>query len=231
LAGRRPGWIVWEEGIEDYALHPVHTETVRLIFRLYIAGYSTKQIAYKLNADERPVLGDKLRAGRLYTDWRATNVGRILRDESVLGLVQPHHMINGERQPIGSKSKVYRAAIEAADWLAVQEMLDSRRTLRGRKGKLVANIFTGHVFCGVCGGAMRVDTGGSRKDRIRKFQCSAYVEGRSCQHATRYDVPVWEPLTVDQIIERSAIVPRNQGNGQGKQASLVGAVGLEPTAR
>ncbi len=182
---------------------------MRLIFKLYRSGLSTKQIAYKLNADGVPVLGDKLRERRMYSDWRACNVGALLRNELVLGLVQPHHMVNGERVAVGAKVKLYPAAITADDWLAVQEMLGSRTQLRGRKGT-VPNLFTSKVFCGRCTAAMRVTTGGG--EPRQKFQCSAYLEGRSCHDATRYPVPAWERLILTQIIERSQLAPRTKGD-------------------
>jgi hypothetical protein len=95
-------------------------------------------------------------------------------------------------------------------------MLDARtKKLRGRKGS-VANLFTGHIFCAVCGGAMRVDTGGARnKNRIRKFQCARYVESKLCDHAIKYPVRKVEPIVIDAVIERSHLVPRKQGNGSG----------------
>lgn len=218
LAGRPPAWIIREVETGVHRLHPIHAETVRLIFRLYISGHSTNQIAVKLNRDGVPILGDKQRAGHRLLEWRATKISDILRDESVLGLVQPHHTVNSKRVAVGQKVKLYPPAIEAAEWMAAQEMLDARGfALRGRKGN-IANLFTGRVVCH-CGGTMRVDTGGGEtKQRIRKFQCNRYVEGRTCEDSTRYDVPLWEPLIVDKIIERSLLVPRSRGNGHAKTA-------------
>jgi hypothetical protein len=208
LAGRPPAWVIRDDG--GCRLHPIHVETVRLIFRLYISGYSTNQIARKLNGEGVPILvGGPPKADHLLLEWRATKIGDLLRDDAVLGLVQPHHVVNGKRVPIGSKVKVYDAAIEADVWLKAQEMLNARgQTLRGRKGAAISNLFTGKVFCH-CRGSMRVDMGGeAKKNRVRKFQCNRYVEARSCSDATRYDVPKWEPLLLDYIIAHSTIVPR-----------------------
>jgi hypothetical protein len=209
LAGRPPAWIIRDILLDTTSLHPVHAETVRLIFRLYRAGFSTNQIARQLNRDGVPILGDIPKAGHVCLEWSSNKVGAILRDRSVLGLVQPHHMVNGKRVAIGGERKVYPPVIEAGDWLAVQDMLNARgNALRGRKGTL-ANLFTSKIFC-FCGGAMRVDTGagGPGRHRVRKFQCARYVGGRTCQHDTRYPVPKWEAVIVDQIIEHSRLVPR-----------------------
>jgi DNA invertase Pin-like site-specific DNA recombinase len=227
LAGRPPAWIVREDGV--CTLHPIHAETVRLIFRLYIFGHSTNQIARQLNRDGVPILGDKPKADHVYLEWSSNKIGAILRDRSVLGLVQPHHMVNGKRIAIGAERKVYDAAIDASDWLMVQEMLNARGcALRGRKGTL-ANLFTSRIFCGDCGGSMRVDTGagGPGRHRVRKFQCTRYVGGRTCQHDTRYPVPEWEAVIVDQIIERSRLVPKNPGKDQSKAAEQLAAVQIE----
>ena len=86
--------------------------------------------------------------------------GRYLARQVGAWFVRPHKMVNGKREAVGAKAKVYPAAVDADDWLRAQEMLNARGlTLRGRKGD-IANLFTGKIHCAVCGGSMRVDRGG-----------------------------------------------------------------------
>jgi Recombinase zinc beta ribbon domain len=90
-------------------------------------------------------------------------------------------------------------------------LLGRQTKLKGRKGVGVANMFTGKVFCGTCGAAMRVDTGGHASKtgiRQRKLQCSRFIETRTCSDGTRYNLHYFEPLILDKIIELSALVPR-----------------------
>ena len=77
--------------------------------------------------------------------WHRSYVLKILRNRAVLGEYQPHrgHGAVG-RQPIGKPiPDYYPAVIEAELFYRVQAALKSRRLMRGRTGKLVANLFTG----------------------------------------------------------------------------------------
>ncbi len=209
LNTRPPGWIV-RVG-RKYVLHPEHVETVQLIFRMCIEGYSCLQIAGILNQQKTPLLGNN---GWTDEAWRGPRVGAILRDEKVLGFIQPCVRDGSKRIPTGRKVRIYPAAIDAATWVRADEQLAGRRNaLKGRKGS-VANLFTHKVFCGTCGAAMRVDTGGHLNKaglRQRKLLCARYVEARTCEDATRYDLAHFERRILMEIIGLSALVPRDVG--------------------
>jgi hypothetical protein len=80
LAGRPPAWMIRDVLLDTTAPHPVHAETVHLIFRLYRAGYSTNQIARQFNRDGVPILvGGAPKADHVYLEWSANKVGSILR--------------------------------------------------------------------------------------------------------------------------------------------------------
>ncbi len=226
LNSRPPGWLI-REGMH-YVLHPDHAQTVRIIYQMCRDGNSVRQIAAKLNGDGVALLGN---AGGVGTEWRAPRVGQILRDEKVLGFVQPCIRVGNKRVPTGNRVKLYPQVIDASAWVQARELLTSRRDqLKGRRGRLVANLFTGKVFCATCGGAMRVDTGGrTRKDgsRQRKLLCARFAESKTCGDRTRYDLHHYEPLILLEIAARSSVVPRGTPQSTRAAAETLAAVRIK----
>jgi DNA invertase Pin-like site-specific DNA recombinase len=214
LNSRPPGWIV-RDG-KAYTLHPAHAETVRLIYDMCLEGHSVRQIAYVLNQRKIPLMGE-IRGDGL--EWRSPRVGAILRDEHVLGFVQPCIRDGAKRIPRGRRVILYPPVIDAAVWVKVRELLNAKQNkLKGRKGSAVANLFTGHVFCATCNGAMRVDTGGHiRKNgsRQRILICARFMESKTCTDNTRYDLHYYELPLLFEIIQHASLVP-HESSGTGK---------------
>lgn len=204
--GVPPFWINREIGARRRG-EPVHTlnshaRAVQRMFEEALADRSVRQITDTL-----------LKEGILNPNgdaWRAPAVGRILRDDAVLGYWTPIQWENGRRAPVDRGHIVYPEAISPALWQAVQDRLDSRaKVLRGATGKTVPNLFSGHSFCPSCGAGMRIDTGGGlrRGARKRHLICGAYVDHRGCTDASRYDMNLLERPILLALAERLRLVP------------------------
>jgi hypothetical protein len=143
--------------------------------------------------------------------WRRSAIGRILRDDAVIGYWTPTQIIGGKRTPVGAPHKVYPEAIPLAQWQAVQDRLDATEgVLRGATGKSVPNLFTGRTACATCGGPLRIDTGGGirRGQRKRHLLCASYVERQGCGDRSRYDMAALEQPLVMTLLERLRLAPQ-----------------------
>ena len=120
-----------------FELVPKRAAVVRQIFTWAAEGIGVNVITRRLNQSVQPI-------GRA-DSWHRSYVLKILRNRAVLGEYQPHrgHGAVG-RQPIGKPiPDYYPAVVEAELFYRVQAALKSRRLMRGRTGKSVANLFTG----------------------------------------------------------------------------------------
>ncbi|MBN8892495.1 MAG: recombinase family protein [Rhodospirillales bacterium] len=206
INGKPSGWLVRDPVDKSkHSLHPVHAETVKRIYSLCADGKSVRQIARTLAADNVPLFDGM-------PSWTGTRIGGLLRDRHVLGMFESMRWIDGKRVVIQQEVKRYPAAVDAALWFRVREVLNSRKRLVGRRGKSVPNLFTGKVFCGTCGGRLRIDTGGGiRKGRRKRdLICAAYLENRTCIDSARYDMHKLERGILTYFIMLTELAPVEQ---------------------
>jgi hypothetical protein len=210
LNARPPAWIVRPQALRKdqippgtviYSLHPTNAPVLKEIFQLSASGCSCVQIAADLN---KRGIAPFAYGERSRPMWTSTAIAFLLRNEAAIGFVQPHRVENGKRVPVGQKVRLYPPAIDDALWMTVRDQLTNRqKKLRGRRGPHVANMFTGHVFCKTCGGAMRISTGGTRQIG-RWLICARYLESRACQDTTRYDMEYYEVQLLFDLADAAA---------------------------
>jgi DNA invertase Pin-like site-specific DNA recombinase len=219
-----PAWIVRTKGQNDYRLHPVHSKAVKRIFVLCGEGASVRQIADIFNREKVPLFP---RAAH----WRAPRIGAILRDRHVLGFYTPTRLDEKtkKRNPIGPETRIFPPAIDAADWVRSHDVLAGRRTLIGRRGTNVPNLFTGKARCKTCGGTMRVDTGGGirRGKRQRSMLCASYIEAGGCKDNTRYDLDVYEAPILMALLRLTSVAPKAAPPDQSKILGEIAAIRVE----
>jgi len=244
LNGRVPGWLLRKNpGDPDtdadrgfaYKLDPANAPTVVRIFEMAASGMTSVQIADALNRDGVPLMRWMEHAGQ--REWRKARVGALLADRRVLGLYTPAVRDEGDRRVVaGAEVQAYPAVIPAALWQRARDILEGRRTLTGRKGTSVPNLFSKKVFCRTCGAPMRVDTGGrpaDRRDRRtqRTLVCSRWTESKACPDRTRYDLWHFEPLILDALLTLLQLAPRRTSHtgrlAEDHAALLVAIAGLE----
>jgi len=217
LSSHCPGWLrrkhpdrPVDPALVDHSIdHPhywvmrTQADIVRRIFKLAASGLHRDRIVHILNAEGVPPLGRSVEDRRGPAEmWQGSRVGVLLRDKRVLGYNKLCKRDGaGDREEI-AVARTYPAIITPSEWQDARDVIGTRQTLTGRKGKDVANLFTRLAHC-TCGASMIIRSGGrirpNAKDpdaRKRHYwnvlTCANSVEGRKCTHRTRYPLRVWE---------------------------------------
>ncbi len=145
-------------------------ETVKTIYRLYLAGSSLRAICLQLEREGILPPGEYKKAkGLSYKNkrseekekgkWSTSTVKRILADEVYTGT-----LVQGKERKISYKSKkrtavpreswiripdCHEAVISREDFEKVRTLSDGKRRCTGRNGRVYS--LSGKVFCGLCG--------------------------------------------------------------------------------
>lgn len=157
-----------------------HAETVRSIYDMAIRGLGATVIARKLNADSIPAFKSK-------GGWYQSVIKALLIRQDVIGIFQPHRIVDGKRVPDGDPiADYFPAAIDKDLFLRVQAMR-SNPGKPGRKGNTFANLFTGLCHCAHCGGAMTMKMSRVKgNENGRYLVCANYVRGHRCVDGNRH---------------------------------------------
>jgi hypothetical protein len=181
-------------------------------------GVPSRTIAADLNARQIPTFGGAM-------EWRAPRIREILQDRHLLGYYTPKVRENGKKvttKEIG-EVKAYPPVLTIEEWDVIRETVKQRQFLTGRRGALVANIFTKHVFCPTCQGALRAYTGGRPMPDGRKRNvliCANYTESGSCTDRTRYDLHYYERHLLGAILRLTSLAPPRRVAVDGLQTTL-----------
>jgi hypothetical protein len=166
-----PGWLELTEDRTSFVFMPDRARIVRKVFELSIAGLGGYTIAKQLNEKEVPTFG-------VSAKWDQSTIHNMLRNRATIGEHQPKQYRNGKEFPEGDPiPNYYPAVIEEALFQAAQEA--RRKNLasgRGRKGRLITNLFSGLLMCAHCGSPVKFHSNGNAKSLI----CSTVLEGRGC---------------------------------------------------
>ena len=179
---------------DNYAIVEDEAETVRTIFRNYIAGDSVRQIAELLNAE-----GKKTKGGR---EWQASSVLNILANDKYTGnaimgktfkpdVLSPRRVKNEGQAPSYYMPNSHPAIITQEMFDMAQAEKESRKALRSTaktgKGKYSQKyILSGLLVCGKCGGKFR----------------------RNCRKlASGENVPIWVCITHQSDRDKCGIKP------------------------
>lgn len=166
LGSSMPSWVKLNEAKTGYVLIGEKVEIVRKVFDLALQGNGLYLISTRLVADGTPILGVGARG------WTISHVSKILHSKAVIGTLVSKH---------GTFDDHYPVVIEKDSFFQVQDMIATRHKVgRGRKGLGVANLFSGLVKCGDCGGPMRflrVPSGGHKNSYL---ECLVAYEKKGC---------------------------------------------------
>jgi DNA invertase Pin-like site-specific DNA recombinase len=187
---RIPSWLNYKNGVIE--ADPNRAAVVRRIFELTRDGYGAYSIARQLNAEGFSAWSSRHRAV-----WRESFIKKMLTGRTVLGEYQPHrlHYENGRasRVPDGEPiAGYYPAVVDEQLYREARAAMAARRvTGRGRKGRGFANVFTGLLRCGLCGGGITfIDKGPSPKggQYLRCSVAHAKAKRKCGARAWRYDL-------------------------------------------
>jgi DNA-binding CsgD family transcriptional regulator len=167
-----PAWLGLSEDRTSFVFMPERAKIVRRIFELSIAGFGGYTIAMQLNEKNVPVFGPSPK-------WDQSTIHNMLRNRATIGEYQPGKYRDKKDVPIDETPipNFYPPVIEEKIFKAAQEA--RQRNLasgRGRKGRLITNLFSGLPTCSYCGGRMKFHSNGQAKSLI----CQAVLEGTGC---------------------------------------------------
>ena len=180
-----PAWL--NVSGDTFTLNTKKAATVREIFRLVRAGYGLHLIERKLNAEGVQPIGTADR-------WHRSYISKIVRNRAVIGEYQPMTGRGRNRQVSGAPiANYFPALISEEEFLATQRAIQDRTGKGGRKGQSVANLFSGLLQCGYCGGPVRY-VNKNNATRWQYLVCSRAKSGLGCRHVA------WNYHEVETVI-------------------------------
>lgn len=211
LTASCPAWLELDKDAGAFRILPEPAETVRSIYRAFLAGQGVSQIVKDLNSRGIPTIG----RGR---QWHSSYVWMLLGNPAVIGTFTPHIVRHEEgrriREPQDPIPNYYPAIVRDTDFAAVQALRKTRSPGRGRNAGRIRNIFAGILRCGRCGGAATSTTNSRGR---RYWVCRAAKTGMGCIYDSvpYHDAEVLFLGRVDEILQR---VP--SGPSQALEAKL-----------
>jgi DNA-binding CsgD family transcriptional regulator len=173
---------------------PERAEVVRLIFDLSVAGVGAYTIAKRLDAKGVPTFGPS-------PTWDPSSITNLLRNRATVGEYQPKQYRVRKVSLIGDPVPDYYPAV-VDESLYEAARIASRKNLasgRGRKGRLLTNLFAGIADCLYCGAPVKFNSNGKAKSLI----CATVLERRGC-HRTGWSYNNFEE-TFFSFVERNHV--------------------------
>jgi DNA invertase Pin-like site-specific DNA recombinase len=188
LIGRRKAWV--DRGPDGKGVANDKAPTVLRIYQDAARGYGAMKIAARLNDCSVKPFGGGER-------WYPGSVLRILNDDAVMGVFQPHRY---EKLPGGRRRRVevgdevegyYTVVVPPALVERAREGLRNRFNARGRSGPTWANLVKGLCRCALCKGRVHYF------ERVRGYpylRCYAATGVRGCTNHTGFPYKRLEAL-------------------------------------
>lgn len=179
-----------------------HTDAVKKIFDLSLAGNGAITIARTLNELKIPIYKA---AHKSTHDWNSQKVNRILRMPAVYGLFTA----TGDNEDI---EDYYPKIIAKDDFFTVQGLIDKRFKTKTRS-KTPNNLFTGLLKC-KCGANYSFGTSrtGKQEASARYIRCNRRQHGENCNAPRLWYYP-FEKLVLLSIAELQFDRPVKQVDG------------------
>ncbi|MBR1267655.1 recombinase family protein [Bradyrhizobium sp. AUGA SZCCT0222] len=168
---KAPGWLGLSEDRTSFVYIPERAEIVRQIFELSIAGLGGYTIAKLLNSKKVPAFGTSKR-------WDQSTIHNMLSSRATIGEYQRKQTIEGKEHPVGDPEPgYYPPVIQESLFQAAQEARQRNLAIgRGRKGRLITNLFAGLTTCAYCNSPVKFHSNGNSKSLI----CKSVVERTGC---------------------------------------------------
>jgi DNA invertase Pin-like site-specific DNA recombinase len=143
LTLKGPEWLEWVNG--KWRIRATRARVIRQIYQWALDGHGKAYITRRLN--ERRIVA--FRGGK----WETSSVGKLLHNRELIGECQPHILKDGKRESEGEPVlNLFPPVIDTVTFHAVQQRARSN-PIKGGPPSL-ANLFTGKMSCGLCGGSM-----------------------------------------------------------------------------
>jgi hypothetical protein len=176
LPKKLPGWLTYDEGQKKIKTIESREIVVKRIFDLYCKSIGMERIARTLNEESVPVFGK----GKM---WHRSYIGKILENIAAYGSYQPYSLRGGHRYKAGEVLKNYFPAVVTKDIFdkANANIALRKDRGRGRKGKTVTNLFSGMIYCFVCGSKLHIVNKGKGVKGGRYLYCIKSKAKAGCE--------------------------------------------------
>jgi site-specific DNA recombinase len=196
--GRIPfGFITVESGKrKKLKVEPLEAKTVADIFRTYIEGAGTKEIALRLNKH------GLLRRGK---KWEKNTVGLLLKSKVYTG----HVVFNKTGGTFGAAkpesewitTKSHEAIVTEEDFMTVQKLFEQRSPRENGGSPHSGFVFTGLLRCGVCGASLQIESAKGRNATYRYYNCRSARIGFGCENR-RISARELDEWLIEVILDR-----------------------------
>lgn len=210
LGGKPPlGYDVYEEMVDGqprkkYAVNEKEAEIIRIIFKMYLEGYSKRKIVDTLNQ-----YGYKTKLGKTFSQ---TSIYEILRNEKYTGT----YIFNRSASKFDQKRNNHKSKppeeiikipgaipeiIKPEDFKKIQEMMDRRKHAPGENKAIEPYLLTGLIFCGDCGGSMvgHRKIAGREKKYYYSYECNNRIRFKNCK-AKAINKHYIEEYTIEELL-------------------------------
>lgn len=174
----------------DFKINPGQAETVKLIYKLFLMGYSPYNICKELEKRGIKTL-------RNFVKWNPSTVKSILTNEKYCGDARlqktfcPNFLEKVRKKNTGELPQYYvehhhEAIIEPAVFKIVQAEMNRRDGIRHHG----PNLYSNKIKCGICGAWYgRKVWGSNTKYRKQVYRCNKKyaVRGKPCQSTHLYE--------------------------------------------
>lgn len=186
-----PAWMKLNSSTGKFELIQERAEIVKMIFDMCINTCGLFSIARHLNEKKIPVFG----SGKI---WYLSYVKKIIENRAVIGEFHPHHYVNGKREKVGDAvSNYYPKVIDEETFLLAQVAVTRRSNIgKGRKGTKFTNLFSGLIYCGLCGFRCLIKTHNSNSSSGKYLTCSNKIVSAGC------NLSGWNLSEFEEIIFR-----------------------------
>ena len=179
--GSAPGWLFREAKDQPWQVDASKADVVRRVFELAAAGLGSKAISKKANEEGWLV---PTRLNLTQNRWHAQMPGQILRNRAVLGehqhRIHTHeaHAKHWHGVVVGTPIPNYYPQIISHElWNRARASVRSRAVTK-RRATHYYNVFSGMMFCGICGAPMHRKNEKNGYSRAQ-IQCSDRVSGKT----------------------------------------------------
>jgi site-specific DNA recombinase len=199
----------------DLEIIESEAETIRRIYDMFAGGLSIHRIETILNEENVPA-ARRPRIGDLPSAWNSNLINRILRNEKYIGIntwnkTKQYTDPDTGKIDIRKKPESALVRIECPKWRivsdelwnsvqqrlgVVNEKMTARRVAGTNRGKNKDYLFSGLLWCGVCGGPI-VITGG--KGSEASYGCRLARYKRGCSNKLRIRADRFAALMVDAM--------------------------------
>lgn len=194
LTARGPAWLRLAADGKGFIPIAGRAAVVQRIFEESADGVGANLIARRLNEEGVGPFGRS-------QGWHGSYVKKILANEAVIGILQPHSFQEGVRQPDGPPIHGYYPAIidEALFERARQAIRERFVGVTGQRHRTCANLLRGLAHCAICGGPMHhTDKGHGGRQSL---QCDSAKRHAGCDSRRRWSYPEVERSVVDLLGE------------------------------